>query len=373
MAQCELCLLEMTNDDVTCVPTAVLTNTGVFAPTPFGRERVRGWKSVRCGDCGTRRGGFHHRGCDMEECPRCFGQLISCGCDESELTADDVEDDFDPFVPGKPSDPDDEKLHTDVFLRPADAAPVLAHLRSLSPAATHDLLDRMTVNAKAGRVVRFCVIQAEAAEFADGSGVTWPRSEQSWWEDEKRRSLRVHERAVGGAEALAGLDVTNRFEDVPFDWDSVARQNRATVEIALAHLDRVLGGGWVPPDSPELAGACRRFLAYVARSPLRQLRPEANGARVAAGVVWAVFLGNDHFGRRSGWRIGHVWAHFGVNPSARDVGLALRRAANLASTGELLSYNETSLGRAEFYTLASRQRIGAKAASIRQRPQNRAS
>jgi hypothetical protein len=33
-----------------------------------------------CHDCGTPAGGFHHPGCDMERCPFCLGQLISCGC-----------------------------------------------------------------------------------------------------------------------------------------------------------------------------------------------------------------------------------------------------------------------------------------------------
>ena len=36
--------------------------------------------SIRCGDCGIRPGGLHHFGCDMERCPRCGGQLISCDC-----------------------------------------------------------------------------------------------------------------------------------------------------------------------------------------------------------------------------------------------------------------------------------------------------
>jgi hypothetical protein len=373
MAQCDLCLLEMTTDDVTCVATAVLTNTGVFQPVPFGRERVRGWKSDRCGDCGVRRDGFHHRGCDMEECPRCSGQLISCGCDESELTADDLaDDDFDPF------DVDDSsgELHTDVFLRAADAAPVLAHLRALSPTSAQDLLDLMATHTATGRVVRFCVIQAEAATFDSNNtrssvnAVNARRADLMWWENEQRQSLRVLERAVGGAKELASLDVSNRLVDTPFEWTHVAPQNVATVEAALAHLDRVFAAEQVPA---ELASACRRFLAYVAQSPMRLLRPDANSARVAAAVVWAVFLANNHIGRHAGWLIGTIWELFGVTASARDTGMAFRRAANLASTGETVGYDETSLGRPEFYTLAVRQQIVERASNVRQWPRNRAS
>ena len=376
MAQCDLCLIEMTNDDVTCVATAVLTNTGVFQPVRFGRERIRGWKSERCGDCGVRRDGFHHRGCDMEECPRCSGQLISCGCDESELTAEDMEADlYDPFDPVGADGADDPRgeLHTDVFLRAADAAPVLAHLRSVSPSSSQALLDLMANHEGTGRVVRFCVIQAEATRFDSGGNGPAPTSrtyDQSWLEAERRRSLRVHERAVGGAQALATLDVTNPLVDAPFDWTNIAPQNRVTVEAALAHLERIFATERVPV---QLASACRAFLEYIARSPHKLLRPEANGARAAAGVVWAVFTGNDHFGRRTGWLIGSVWHLFGVTPSARNTGVSFRRAAALTNTGEILAYDETSLGRPEFYTLAMRQRIAAQAESLRQWPKNRAS
>lgn len=34
----------------------------------------------RCFDCLILVGGKHHPGCDNERCPRCNGQLISCGC-----------------------------------------------------------------------------------------------------------------------------------------------------------------------------------------------------------------------------------------------------------------------------------------------------
>ena len=97
MSICELCEREMLDDGVSCIVTPVPTGTGAFHPIAFGSERVRGWKAESCGDCGVRPGGFHHRGCDMEECPRCRGQLISCGCDVSESPYDDLFDDEDPI------------------------------------------------------------------------------------------------------------------------------------------------------------------------------------------------------------------------------------------------------------------------------------
>ena len=60
------------------------------ARIPYGAERRNGMidrelllnQSVvdRCHDCNAALGRLHHYGCDMEECPLCGLQLISCGC-----------------------------------------------------------------------------------------------------------------------------------------------------------------------------------------------------------------------------------------------------------------------------------------------------
>ena len=41
-------------------------------------------EDLRCHDCNVVPGAYHHPGCDMERCPRCGGQLISCGCLDEE-------------------------------------------------------------------------------------------------------------------------------------------------------------------------------------------------------------------------------------------------------------------------------------------------
>jgi hypothetical protein len=90
MAICQYCGLEMTAA-ASCVGISIDIDGAPYRPVPFGDAREsHGVHALRCGDCGVRHGGFHHPGCDMEECPRCARQLLSCDClDDPDL------DDFD--------------------------------------------------------------------------------------------------------------------------------------------------------------------------------------------------------------------------------------------------------------------------------------
>ena len=87
MATCIDCKLEMTTA-AGCTLSEV-TIDGV----PYPRDRST---DRRCGDCGAKSGEFHHLGCDLERCPRCGRQLISCGCwtDGVEEDEDDDDDEY---------------------------------------------------------------------------------------------------------------------------------------------------------------------------------------------------------------------------------------------------------------------------------------
>lgn len=72
MAVCDYCNREML-DGVSCVAATVDYPDGSkLAPVPNG--------SIKCHDCLCPPGGIHHPGCDVERCPKCKGQLISCRC-----------------------------------------------------------------------------------------------------------------------------------------------------------------------------------------------------------------------------------------------------------------------------------------------------
>jgi hypothetical protein len=92
MAVCRWCEQEMTDPNtVTCTGNEeVEYPDGTKLPSSdyhFQEE------DGRCHDCKIRHGGKHHPGCDVERCPKCGGQLISCSCLDDE--EDDEEEDED--------------------------------------------------------------------------------------------------------------------------------------------------------------------------------------------------------------------------------------------------------------------------------------
>ena len=100
MATCDLCNQDMLTAD-SCSVTVLRHGERAFPAIPFGQEP--GWLRPPefCNDCGVRRGRFHHPGCDIQACPRCQGQLLSCHCPWEQLgrPEEDVDEAWDEAGP----------------------------------------------------------------------------------------------------------------------------------------------------------------------------------------------------------------------------------------------------------------------------------
>jgi hypothetical protein len=90
MAVCFWCNADMTAA-ISCIIDAFHRNGVRFDMVAYGDEYGRATSGERCADCGVVGGGWHHVGCDLQQCPACDRQLLSCGClfDEDGPDADD--------------------------------------------------------------------------------------------------------------------------------------------------------------------------------------------------------------------------------------------------------------------------------------------
>jgi len=80
MAICEACGQDMYDVDGCTVD---MVDFPIGSSSPSDRYHFDE-PSGRCHDCFAKHGELHHPGCDVERCPRCGGQLISCGCLDEE-------------------------------------------------------------------------------------------------------------------------------------------------------------------------------------------------------------------------------------------------------------------------------------------------
>jgi len=92
MVVCQDCGLEMEDPMTTSCSLEFRCIKFRIKEKIFPRDTTEFDFNVRCHDCGilNKMGNLHHFGCDVERCPRCGRQLISCACEKIEIGVNDA-------------------------------------------------------------------------------------------------------------------------------------------------------------------------------------------------------------------------------------------------------------------------------------------
>ena len=81
---CQACGLPF---ELECTVVTVDIAGKTYQRVPLGSETPGWWlgrqPAVECHDCSARIGQRHHFMCDMEQCPRCGGQFLTCECPDT--------------------------------------------------------------------------------------------------------------------------------------------------------------------------------------------------------------------------------------------------------------------------------------------------
>jgi hypothetical protein len=371
MSVCSLCNLEM-QGKVSCVPTPVLTNSGAKLPIPYGRERRSPRQPANCGDCGAPTGGFHHRGCDLEQCPRCSDQLMGCGCTEIDLRSDDVEtaaddeaayfDDLEDAYQRERSE--EENRCVDLYLHPDQALDLLyTALDFTTQPSERSRIAGMIHRESAGEVIRVCFLRAPASEFYPDT--LRGSSYEGWRAPVSALQSRLNALAaqIGGAAALAELDACP-LPDEAFDWGGIPEDIRSKLVLILGELDRVCEQAWPGSVGIELRTACRRFLAAVSSTDARLIRKSENPAKVAGAVCWVVGRANNTVSGRGPITSSALTKLFGLSTSPSDLGRRLRAVLITRNWND--PYNDTALKSPRYLVGSVREAIQVEANTLKQ-------
>ncbi len=78
MVKCRDCEKEMLDLEIKSCTFGHIMVGGIVYPRDTSYYDI----NLRCHDCGIENtsGNIHHCGCDIERCPACGNQLISCDC-----------------------------------------------------------------------------------------------------------------------------------------------------------------------------------------------------------------------------------------------------------------------------------------------------